>query len=327
MIKNYLSYAVAAAFFVASGIGNVALAETELEGAGTAGTNDSLATAQPLVFTDKVEVTGTIGGAYKSTTPVPMSDIDFYWFQGRRGEVVRIDIDGGMKASGDLRSLDSLIAIFDQDGMVLKQKNDLNILGGEAVDDGSRSSFDPWIEKILLPANGRYYVGVTSDASYAPTTPGGQRTLRVFLDGGGTEGATGNGGFVGGSVSNGTYTLVVERTPAPTLQIGIEIKPNARSITTHANSPGKIPVRLKTSEEFNALNADQHTIKFGPPNRPGTIGRCNKNGNDLLCHFDKHDAGFSDGDTEGVVSGTIDGKPFEGSAWLKVIPVTKDKKD
>ena len=77
----------------------------------------------------------------------------------------------------------------------------------------------------------------------------------------------------------------------------------------------------------NALNADQHTIKFGPPNRPGTIGRCNKNGNDLLCHFDKHDAGFSDGDTEGVVSGTIDGKPFEGSAWLKVIPVTKDKKD
>ena len=323
MIKNYLRYAVAAALF---GIGNVALAETEVEAAGTAGTNDSFATAQSLVFTDRVEVTGTIGRlAEKSLQPI--SDIDFYWFQGRKGEVVRIDIDGGMKDRADpLRSLDSLIAIFDQNGIVLKQKNDLNVLAGETVDEGSRSSFDPWIEKIFLPASGRYYVGVTSDASFS-APPGAPRPMRVFVDGGTTAGPEGTDGFVGGSVSNGRYTLVIERTPAPTIQIGIDIKPNARSITTHANSHGKIPVVLKTSEEFDALKADQHTIKFGPPNRPGTVGRCNKNGNDLLCHFDKQDAGFTEGDTEGVVSGTIDGKPFEGSAWLKVIPVTREKKD
>ena len=322
MIKNYLSYAVAAAFL---GLANVALAETELEPAGTAGTNDTIANAEELVFTEKVEVTGTIGALSKSTV-VPIPDIDFYWFQGRKGEVVRIDIDGGMKDRTDpLRSLDSLIAIFDQNGIVLKQKNDLSVLAGELIDEGSRSTFDPWIEKIFLPATGRYYVGVTSDASYPAPTPGEPRTMRVFLNGGGTAGASGDGGFVPLNVSNGRYTLVIERTPAPTIQIGIDIKPNAKSITTHANWNGKIPVVLKTSEEFDALKADQHTIKFGPPNRPGTIGRCNKNGKDLLCHFDKQDAGFSEGDTEGVVTGTIEGKPFEGSAWLKVIPVKREE--
>lgn len=317
MIKNYLRYAVATAFVVASGIGNIALAETELEAAGTAGSNDSFSSAQPLVFVEKIEVVGTIGVLDKATR-TPISDIDFYSFQGRKGDVLRIDIDGGIKTTSDpLRSLDSLIAIFKPDGTVLRQKNDLVLTSGEVVDEGSLSRFDPWMEQILLPATGKYFVGVTSDARYS------NGTMRVFLDQGSTAG-NGNDGFVPLSTSNGRYTLVIERVPAPTLQISIDIKPNAKSITTHANEHGKIPVALITSDEFDALKADLDSIRFGPPNGTGTTGRCNKNGANLLCHFEKKDAGFGEEDTEGMVTGTmIGGTPFEGRGWLKVIPVGK----
>jgi hypothetical protein len=312
MIKNYLHYAVAAAFFVASGTGNVAFAENELEAAGTAGANDSMGSAQRLVIREsdgkKIEITGTIGFALKIDL-VPIADVVFYSFQGRKGDVVKLDIDGGSKTSSDpLRGLDSLIAIFAPDGTVLAQKND--VLSSQ-IDEGSITRFDPWIENIFLPVNGIYTVGVTSDARY----PDG--SLRVFLPGGSTT------PFVGNSVSNGTYKLIISGVSPSALQISIDIKPNAKSITTHANSHGKIPVALITSDEFDALKADRDSIKFGPPHGTGTIGRCNKNGADLLCHFDKGDAGFCEDDTEGMVTGTIGGMPFEGRGWLKVIPVSR----
>jgi hypothetical protein len=181
------------------------------------------------------------------------------------------------------------------------------------VDPGSIARFDPWIENILLPADGEYTVGVTSDAMYA------DRKLRVFT----TNGELSS--FVGTNMlqANGTYTLLIDGVSKTELmqQIDIDIKPNARSITTHANWKGKIPVALKTTSEFNALNADRDSITFGPPDGKGTKGNCNKNGVDLLCHFDKGDAGFAEDDTEGMVNGTIDGKPFQGKGWLKVIPV------
>jgi hypothetical protein len=335
MIKNYLSYAVAAAFFVASGIGNVAFADeimvNELEAAGTAGANDTIQTAQPLTIGadgDIVKVIGSIGyDDEKGLLAIP--DVDFYSFQGRAGDIVRIDIDGGSKTALDpLRSLDSLIAIFDANGVILAQKN--NLVSLFEIDDGSLTRFDPWIAGILLPATGKYTVGVTSDARYSDTT------MRVFLNGGGTQGLTGPGGFVDTmvpSVANGRYALFIEGVsatpaapppvaPAPpeVLHVSIDIRPDARSITSHANSHGKIPVVIKTSSDFDALKADRDSIKFGPLNGNGTKGKCNKKGADLLCHFDKHDAGFNEEDTMGMVTGKINGKDFKGQGWAKVIP-------
>lgn len=341
MIKTYLHYAVAAAFCVASGIGNAAFAGevtvNEVEAAGTAGANDTFASAQPITIGadgDIIKVIGSIGyDDEKGLLAIP--DVDFYSFQGRAGDIVRIDIDEGSKLDLDpLRSLDSLIAIFDPSGVILAQKN--NMVSLFEIDDGSLTRFDPWIEGIFLPATGKYIVGVTSDARYSDAS------LRVFVNQGGTQGLTGPGGFVDNmvpSTANGRYALFIEGVsatptapppppvvsppppPAPVvLHVSIDIKPGARSITTHANSHGKIPVAIKSSSQFNALNADLDSIKFGPPNGPGTKGKCNKNGVDLLCHFDKHDAGFREEDTMGMVTGTIGGKEFKGQGWAKVIP-------
>jgi hypothetical protein len=306
MIKNYLSYAVAAAFFVASGIGNVAFAQTEAEAPKTSGTNDTLDKAQQLAFTDnKIQVTGSIGHDFKSSA-LPIRDIDFYSFQGRKGDSVRIDIDRGMKSSATdpLRSLDSMIGIFTSDGTLMRTKNDL--ARDELPDAESVNRLDPWMNDVFLPSTGRYIVGVTSDATF------GSLGMRVFVTGGTTKGPDGTDGFKATAVANGTYTLVIERVPAKTIQISIDIRPNAKSITTHANSSGKIPVALITSEDFNALKADQDSIRFGRVNGTGAKGHCNKHGADLLCHFEKRDAGFDEDDTEGMVSGTIDGTPFEG---------------
>jgi hypothetical protein len=335
MIKTYLHYAVAAAFFVASGIGSVAFAGevtvNELEAAGTAGTNDTFATAQPITIGadgDIIKVIGSIGyDDEKGLLAIP--DVDFYSFQGRAGDIVRIDIDEGSKLLEDpLRSLDSLIAIFDPNGVILAQKN--NMVSLFEIDDGSLTRFDPWIEGIFLPTTGKYIVGVTSDARYSDAS------LRVFVNQGGTQGLTGPGGFVDNmvpSTANGRYSLFIEGVsatptapppppPAPVvLNVSIDIRPNAKSITTHANSHGKIPVAIKSSSQFNALNADLDSIKFGPPNGLGTTGKCNKNGADLLCHFDKHDAGFGEEDPMGMVTGKINGKDFKGQGWAKVIPV------
>jgi hypothetical protein len=306
MIKNYLSYAVAAALLAASGTSNLAFAIDEEQ---PEQLNKPFNKPQGLVIDEsrKVEVKGRIGS---SEFGAAVADTDFYAFHGKAGNVVRLDIDGGIKAAGTGRSLNSLIAIFRPDGTVLAQKNDVGLFD---IDEGSIARFDPWIENITLPVDGIYTVGVTSDAMYA------DRSLRVFLDQGQTSSFDGTNMLQ----ANGTYTLLIDGVSKTELmqQISIDIKPNAKSITTHANSNGKIPVALITSAEFDALKADRDSIKFGPPNGSGTPGKCNKNGANLLCHFDKGDAGFAEDDTEGMVSGTIGGKPFQGRGWLKVIPV------
>ena len=76
-------------------------------------------------------------------------------------------------------------------------------------------------------------------------------------------------------------------------------------------------------EEFDALKADAGSIKFGPTGTEAS-GHCNKHKADLLCHFDMEAANFEESHTEGKVTGTIGGLPFEGTGWLKVIPVKRE---
>lgn len=313
MIKNYLSYAVAAAFLAASGTSNLAFAVDEENWQQL---NKPFEKAQLLVVTDptqQIVINGRIG---LSETGDPVADNDFYAFYGKEGNLVTLNIDGGWKAAGAGRSLNSVIAIFDPNGNVLAQRHDVTLF---EIDGGSIGKFDPLLSLIRLPADGVYRVGVTSDIRY----PDGR--LRQFL----SNGETTPSEFVGTSTSmltaNGTYILRIDGAPAtpadPVIHVNIDVKPNARSITTHANWNGKIPVVLKTSKDFDALKADRDSIRFGPLNGTGTPGHCNKNGADLLCHFDKQDAGFGEEDSMAVVTGKIGGKDFKGQGWAKVIPV------
>jgi hypothetical protein len=308
MIKNYLQYAVAAAFGLAAGISNVAAFEVERDTP-----NDSIATAQRLIIgaERRIEVKGVIGNLAGDIVP----DVDFYSFHGQASDSVRIDIDDGIKSTG--RSLNAMIAIFRPDGTVLAQKNDMP--SSRDVDKGSISRFDPHLENILLPVSGIYTVAVTSD------NPGGS-PVRVFLPGGSVT------PFVTSTVSNGSYLLVIEGVSPSMLQISIDIKPGATSIAPiNPKSKGKIPVALISADNFDALKADRDSIRFGPPNEAGAAGRCGKEGEDvngdgrldLVCHFETQETGIDGTDTEGVVSGTIGGMPFEGRGWLKIVPVRK----
>jgi hypothetical protein len=307
MIKNYLNYAVAAAFFMGSGTGLVLAAEAEKED------NDSFSKSQRLVIDSsrRIEVNGAIGNLTTATPPV--SDVDFYSFFGKKGDTITVDIDAGMKSAGAVRSLDSVIAVFAPDGTVLRQANDTL-----PIDTGSISRFDPRLENVFLPVSGMYTVGVASDATYP------DRTKRVFS----TNGAITP--FVGGSVSNGSYLLILEGVSPSAIQIAIDIKPGLDRITRiNPKAKGTIPVALLTSDDFDATKADESSIRFGP-NGTEASGHCNRQDAnhdrraDLLCHFDLGAAGFDESATEGMVTGTIDGMPFEGRAWLKVIPVSKD---
>ena len=194
MIKNYLVQAVAA-LFAASGMVNAALgAEIEKEA------NDSAGQAQALMVgaSRSVEVSGAIGLVTLGGTPA--ADVDFYAFQARAGDVVTIDIDGGMKPAGSsVRSLDSVLAVFGPDMSLLRQIDDVPL---SSVDDGSISRFDARLDNVLITATGRYIVGVASSG-------------RVFTPGGNIS------AFVSRSTSNGSYSLIISGVSPSALQIGI----------------------------------------------------------------------------------------------------------
>jgi hypothetical protein len=309
MIKNYLHYAVAAAFAVASGASNLAFAVGETE------PNDSFSLPQRLVIDDSrtVVVTGIVG-VKELTSPV-VPDIDYYSFHGRAGDVVTVDIDFGFKGAGaGERSVDTLIAIW---GPGLFRSNDDPSTGDP--DSIDRPRRDARLDQVVFPANGVYTVGVTSAG-----TVGG--VPRKFLpDGSATA-------FVANSVSNGSYKLIISGVSPSVKQINIDIKPGATSIARiNPKSRGSIPVALLSSDDFDALKADSGSVRFGPSGTEATALRCGKGGEDvngdgrldLVCHFDNQAAAFDPSDEEGIVTGTIGGMPFEGRGDLKVIQVKR----
>ena len=309
MLKNYLRYAVAAAFAAAAGSSNMALAVEETD-------NDFFARPQQLVVDDsgQIIVTGVIGITDKNAAVVP--DIDYYSFRGSEGNKVTIDIDFGFKGSlATERSVDTMIAIWGPGGLF--RKNDDPLTGDP--DSIDRPRRDARLDEVVLPANGVYTVGVTSSGVVSGVP-------RIFLpDGSATA-------FVPGTTSNGSYKLIISGVSSPVLQINIDIKPGATSIARiNPKSRGNIPVALLSSKDFDALKVDSGSVRFGPTGTQATALRCGKGGEDvngdgrldLVCHFDTQAADFDPSHEEGMVTGTIGGMPFEGRGDLKVIHVKR----
>jgi hypothetical protein len=294
--------AVAAAFLAAFGASSLALAIYEVE------PNAPLGSAQQLVIgsTGGVEVSAILGNPAGDL----VADVDFYVFEGREGDVVTIDIDGGMKLGSSARSVDTVIAIFDQGGKKLRENDD------SSVDPGSAHSFDSRIDNFRLPASARYTVGVSS--------------WPRFLQEGGTVSSTALNGN-----SNGTYTLLISGVTPSAMQISVEIKPGHTGDAAPINpkSKGNIPVALLSSTDFTPLEVDQQSLRFGPEGNESSLLRCNKGDYvnaddklDLVCHFDTQAAGFEPGDLEGIVKGSLkDGRRFEGRGLLKVVPVKRQQ--
>jgi pre-peptidase len=345
-VRNAVRSAVAAAFVAAAATSNVAFAVVESEA--SPGGNDSLGSAQPLTFSNgTAEVTGSIGSTTYSVAAVP--DVDFYSFAATAGDVLTIDIGGGIKDGGPtnpIRSVDTVIALFMADGTMLYLNDD-----ADAIDLNSIATNDSTIVNAVLPATGTYFVGVVGT---------GMQAMHLFSDGGVVTGPTGADPNTG----NGSYTLTIAgvttppvdtppppvdtppveppvvTTPPPVvagaLQVNIDIRPRHPGVTKiWANTDGKIAVALLSSSSFDALKVDRTSITFGADGNEASLIRCHSEGiyvnrdrfKDLVCLFDRKKAGFEVGDLEGVVKGTVDGKRFEGHAPLKVVQHGKKRKN
>jgi hypothetical protein len=272
--------------------------------------NNLIGTAQPLVIGS--DGTATVNGVMGAVSGAPTRDIDFYSFEGKAGDVVTVDIDGGMLTRST--GLDSILAIFGANGGIPLRQMD----NASPADAGSVSALDARIDNFVLPETGKYFIGVSSfPGMFVNATTLSSGELRAN--------------------SSGAYTLIISGvTPSelPALQINILIKPDTTAVARlNPKSKGSIPVALLSSADFDAMDVDPATLTFGADGTEQSFERCNDRGRDYngdglldrVCHFDTQLAGFEVGDTEGVIHGvTNDGKKFEGSGWLKVLVLPDD---
>jgi len=329
-MNTYVRYAVAAAFAAASLASNVAHAVIEME------SNDSISAAQPLAVTNgAVEVTGSVGVTSGSLQVT--GDVDFYTFDATAGDVVQIDINGGMKdfAAGS-RAVDTVIAVFGSDFSLLRQNDD-----ADDVDLGSISTSDSRIVDFVVPATGKYVVGVSSFP----------RTFNEMGGGGLTTTS------VDPNTGNGSYTLTVSgvTTPPPPVvtppaeepvppvvtppglaqKINIDVRPRHSGVARiYPHADGRISVAVLSSASFDALKVDRASLTFGAEGDEASYVRCHGEGidvnrdgrKDLVCRFDNRAAGFDVGDLEGVLKGTAEGRQIEGRAPLKIVMKGKKRK-
>jgi hypothetical protein len=268
-----------------------------------------------------VEVNGVIG--VEALSAAPVIDVDYYWFEGKEGDVVTFNIDGGMKPAGStVRSVDTILGIFyvvpgPTPTFQFKDTTDNDRLS--IPDPGSISLRDARIPNFRLDKTGKYVVGVSSfPRQFDPV---------------------GNGGVISspfmGPNPNGSYKLVISGvTPADNMvYINIEIKPGSDEFApVNPKSKGNIPVALLSSAQFDALKVKRDTVTFGATGDELSLLRCGKEGTDvngdgrmdLICQFDNQIADFDSGDLAGIVRGyTEDGRRFEGRGLLKVVPNSK----
>lgn len=298
--------ALLAAALVAAAVPAVAQTLNEVE------PNDSITSAQLLpitVDTNSPKGSAVVNGVIGRLTGDPVLDLDFYSFKGQKGDVVTIDIDGGM---GGLRSVDTMIAVFGPSPINTLQAENDDADARLPLDEGSISPYDSRIDNFLLPATGFYTVGVSS-------------WPRRFTDSGATYSTALNGN------SNGDYTLRISGVTSSLLHITIDIKPgNDRSPSPiNPKSQGKIPVALLSSSNFNAIDVDAASLRFGATGTEASLSKCNQQGEDLnddglldlICHFENQLAGFSEISEAAILTGSMkDGRALEGRGRLKVVP-------
>jgi len=293
-------YAMLAAMLVMPGLAQ-AVPETE--------SNDPVGLGQTLGIS--ADADGTTGGAAVdgvignlSGTPAP--DLDYYVFSGKEGDVVTVDIDGGM---GGARNVDTIVAIFGPSPSypLLRFNDD----GGYPLDPGSTHPYDSRIVNFKLPASGAYTVGVSSYP-------------RRFVNGGSVSSTT------LGTNSNGDYTLLISGVTVSLLQISIDIKPGSGDVAPiNPKARGRVPVALLGAADFTVQEVDVDSLTFGHSGNERSLARCggvtDVNGDvwpDLVCHFENQAAKFVSSDDEAILKGKLDdGRAFEGRGWLKVVPV------
>ena len=289
---------IATACLVVAGMASSAFASTEVE------PNNSLNAGQALAGKSTHSISAMMGQAGDSVH----SDLDFYTFTAKAGDVLDVDIDNGIGGNGDINSI---LAIYDGNGTLLRMNAYSN-----GIDGGSTSIQDARIDKFVAPTSGNYTVAVSN-------------VPRYFIHGGGTL------AFFGTTTTSvGDYTLNISGITAAqrTKQINIEVKPGVKQLAPlNPRAQGRVPVAIMGAEGFNVSGIKQNSLTFGSSGNENSLSKCqkqtrdiNKDGYaDLLCHFQNNVASFKAGDIEGILRGKTQSGKFEGRALIKVIPTKR----
>lgn len=296
MSKNIRGPLMLAALLATPGLAQ-AVPETE--------DNHPVGLAQALAIEAQATTGGAVvDGVIGNLSGSAVQDLDFFTFSGVAGDVVTVDIDGGM---GGARAVDTIVAIFGPGNQVLRLNDD----AGYPLDPGSTHPYDSRIDNFRLPATGSYTVGVSSYP-------------RRFVNGGSVSSST------LGSNANGDYKLLITGVSVALLQINIDIKPGSGEVAPiNPKSRGKIPVALLGASDFVVADVDTNSVTFGHGGGERSLSKCGEptdvNGDafpDLVCHFENQAAAWLSSDEEGILKGQLgDGRSFEGRGWLKVVPV------
>lgn len=308
VIRSVIAGALIAAY---GGMAAAQIAEVE--------PNSQISSAQALT----VDSTGTVTvTAFFST-----GDVDFYSFEGKKGDIVTVKVAGGGP------TIDTILTILGPNEVGPRQaftSND-DCVPGVVI--------DPCITSYELKFDGVYYAAVT----HYPTLVADNGALLDFYN---FNPATGGG-----------YTLTVsgvspkvaeapqlppasETPPAPQLpavqNVRIDIRPGERAETATVHlSRAKIPVAILSSEGFDAMGIDTNTLTFGHSGDEQSLMKCSPNGidvnrdglRDMVCLFSVKAADFEPNDLAGFIKGsTKAGTQFAGQGLLKVVEIKKGRR-
>src|SRR5262245_33591140 len=184
----------------------------------------------------------TINGVIGVNSGAAQLDVDFFSFWGKAGDVVVLDIDGGI---GGAKSVDTWIALFGPGPQyIMKAWND-DMPSSMPLDQGSSSRFDSYL-KVTLDATGIWTVGVS--ALPRKLTHGGIYTSTALT----------------GSLTNGDYTLTISGVTPALQQIHIDVKPGSAGLApVNPKAKGVIPVALLGSADFDPFKIDVKSLRFG----------------------------------------------------------------
>ena len=122
-------------------------------------------------------------------------------------------------------------------------------------------------------------------------------------------------------------TWKLRRQPARSPAIPLDIKPNSDPNSLNIGRPGVVSVALLSTDVLNtATQVVRSSLRWGPTGTEATVDRCgtedaNADGLvDLVCKFQLSEAGFSLGNTLGIVTGRlIDGTSFMSADRVRII--------
>ncbi len=120
-------------------------------------------------------------------------DVDWVTFTGRGGQLVYVDSDHVPLL------VDTALHLFSADGTLLATADD-----SLPIDPGSAAELDAFLGVFVLPADGRYYLAISSWTRIPATS--GSASIELFRPDGGEGGLA----IVGAQAGNDAFTGIVE---------------------------------------------------------------------------------------------------------------------